>query len=314
MAVYTPLSKEEIEEHLKTFNIGELESFSGISEGIDNTNYKITTSTGAFILTIFEKRIREEDLPFYISFTKHLYDHGLPCPDIIKNKNNEQISRLKNKPSAIASFLEGKSPSHIEMFHIEEMGKVLGKMHLAVKDFKLTHTNAMSVSACRKLIDSCGQDVEQLETGLFSLMQKEFDFQEKNMIKDLPSGVIHGDLFPNNVFFNEENKLSGIFDFYFSCTDCFVFDLMTALTAWSSNKKGELDRKKMSAFLDAYKTERPLSPEEEKSLTFFGRVSALRFLSSRTYDWFNTPSDAFVERNDPIEYINILKFYQTEGF
>jgi homoserine kinase type II len=307
MAVFTHISAEQLAQHLLVFDIGTLVSFTGVSEGVENTNFKLVTTRGQFILTIVEKRTRAEDLPFLTAYMKHLYDKGIPCPDVVAAVDGKEITTLAEKPAIITTFLPGAWPRRIENFHVAAVGTLLAHMHLAAGSFTPQRKNTMSLPEWKSLIWSCAG-----KTDLVPLLQKELEYIGDNLPQNLPSGAVHADLFPDNVFFTGE-KLTGVIDFYFSCTDNFVYDLMLALNAWCFEPAG-LNRQKAKQFLDAYQKERPLTAAELESLPFFGRAAALRIIATRLYDLLHPASGATVTAKDPHEHVRILEFYQTQSF
>lgn len=311
MAVYTRVSEKDLTQHLTRYDIGAPTSFEGIAEGVENTNYRMETDRGIFILTLLEKRTRAEDLPFFIDFMAHLQGRGIPCPRILPDNEGKHVHLLNEKPAIVASFLEGTSPQETEDFHIIAVGKTLAQMHAAGESLGLRRDNAMSLPAWRKLIAQCGEKTDQLGHGLSVLLQTELAYLEKHWPQGLPSGAIHADLFPDNVFF-KDGKLSGIIDFYFSCTDTLAYDLMLTLNAWCCGPGGAPDPHKASLFLNTYQKERPLSAAEKESLTFFGRAAALRIIATRLYDFLHRQQGATVNPKDPLEYLRILNFYRQE--
>ena len=274
MAVFTQISQEQLAQHLTQFNIGNLVSFVGITEGVENTNYKLVTAQGPYILTLFEKRTKAEDLPFFIAFMKHLHGKGIPCADVIAANDGKEIQSLGNKPAIITGFLDGAWPKKIEDFHADATGAALARLHLAAGSFKEQRPNTMSLPAWKTLIGACAG-----KTDLIPFLQKELDYIEKNWPQNLPSGAVHADLFPDNVFFTGE-KLTGVIDFYFACTDSFAYALMLTLNAWCFEPSG-LNKQKAALFLEAYQRERPLSTAEKQALNFFGRAAALRIIATR---------------------------------
>jgi homoserine kinase type II len=313
MAVYTHISAADLTQYLKLFDIGALSSFDGITDGVSNTNYLLNTTQEKFILTLFEERVRAEDLPFYIAFMEYLHDKGIPCPHVVSGTNGKAVVPFNGKPAIITTFLEGRWPRHTENFHAAAMGKTLAQMHLTGQGFKLKRDNTMSLPAWRELIGSCGDKADTIEPGLASFLQQELGYQEKNRPQNLPAGAVHADLFPDNVFFSGE-KLTGVIDFYFSCTDAFAYDLMLTLNAWCFDAAGKMDAQKSTALLDAYQKERPLSTAEKAALPLLGRAAALRIIATRLYDWLHPAPGAVIRPKDPLEYVRILKFYQTGGF
>jgi homoserine kinase type II len=306
MAVFTQISQDQLAQHLALFDIGKLVSFIGITEGVENTNYKVITETGPYILTLFEKRTRTEDLPFFISFMKHLYKKGIPCPDVISTGNGKQIISLNGKSAIITSFLEGAWPRKVEAFHATAVGTQLARMHLATGSFKEQRINSMSLPAWKTLIGAC-----MGKTDLMPFLQKELDYIEKNWPQNLPVGAVHADLFPDNIFFTGE-KLTGVIDFYFACTDSFAYDLMLTLNAWCFEPSG-LNKQKAKLFLEVYQRERLLNDDERQSLAFFGRAAALRIIATRLYDLLHPVPNAIITPKDPQQYVDILRFYQAEG-
>jgi len=308
MAVYTHISEAELAQYLAAFDLGSLKSFAGIAEGVENTNYKLVTTKGDFILTLFEKRIRAEDLPFCLSFMEYLNEQGLPCPAVVAAKSGEKIVPLQGKPAAITSFLEGGWPRAITVAQAAAVGDVLAEMHLAGEKFPLRRNNSLALPQWKELIAQCGARADEVLPGLAHTLQHEIDFLEKNRPADLPSGAVHADLFPDNVFFRKDT-LCGIIDFYFACTEVFVYDLMLALNAWCFETEG-LNVKKSAALLDAYEQKRPLTVPEQEALPFFGRAAALRIVATRLYDWLHRTAGAVVKPKDPMEYVQILNFYR----
>ena len=289
MAVFTHITEEQLIQHLSHFRTGKLVSFTGITEGVENTISKLVTTDGPFILTLFEKRTRPEDLPFFIALMKHLHAKGIPCPDVIVSRDKSEIVPLNGKPAIITSFLEGRGVKHIADFHVAAVGQQLAHLHLAGASFKMKRENAMTLPAWKSLISSCAG-----KTDLLPFLQEELKYIETYWPKDLPAGAIHADLFPDNVFFQDET-LTGVIDFYFACTDSFAYDLMLTLNAWCFGPAG-LNRQRAALFLDAYQKERPLSTAEHAALGFFGRAAALRIIATRLYDqlltaaWFPMPA------------------------
>ena len=301
MAVYT---------HISQFDVGALQSFSGITSGVSNTNYLLNTTKGRFILTLFEARTPAEDLPFCLEFMAHLNACGIPCPNVVPDKKGAVLTIMKGKPAVIITFLEGQSPLATQDFHAAALGRALAQMHLAAEHFSKQQTNALALPAWRKLLTDCGTRLNEIEPDLRGLIFEELGHAEAHWPKNLPRGAIHADLFRDNVFFNGKN-LSGVIDFYFSCTDFFAYDLMVTVNAWFFNADGLPEKSRIAAFLDAYQKERPLSAEEKAALPFLGRAATLRYLATRCYDWLHPAKGAIITPHDPREYVRILKFYQT---
>ncbi len=311
MAVYTHITEEDLHDCLARFDLGTLSGYEGIQEGVENTNYRITTDRGRYILTLFEKRVNPEELPFYLSFMAHLQTAGIPCPVAATAPDGARVITIKNKPAIITSFLDGGWPkTGITVDHCRAIGDTLAKMHNAVADFRIKRHNTMALPAWRSLVHATAIEADTLEEDLYQFLDTEMDALEKNWPRSLPRGAIHADLFPDNVFFETPQSISGVIDFYFACTDIFVYDLMLTLNPWCFDKAGTLDTEKSAALLNAYHAVRPLSAAEIKALPFMGRAGALRIIATRLYDWFNPAKGAVVTPKDPREHIRILRFHK----
>lgn len=310
MAVYTRIDDKDLRKALAGFDLGMFERTEGIADGVENSNYHLFTSRGHYILTLFEKRVNAEELPFYLGYMRHLRENGIACPLAEKDRSGREIFTLAGKPAIITTFLEGAWPRDITPAHCAAVGATLARMHLAGKSFALKRRNGMALPAWRSLIHACAQEADTLETGLFSALESALDAAEKNWPRRLPQGAVHADLFPDNVFF-KDGALSGIIDFYFACTEFFVYDLMLTLNPWCFDKTGALDTEKSSALLNAYHAVRPLSAEETAALPQMGAAAALRIVATRLYDWFNPAKDAVVTPKDPMEHVRILRFHQN---
>jgi homoserine kinase type II len=311
MAVYTDVAADELAEFLGAYDIGELLSYKGIAEGVENSNFLLHTSAGSFILTLYEKRVARGDLPFFLGLMTHLAAHGINCPQPLKNKSGEALSTLAGRPAAIINFLEGVWPRKPNALHCAGVGQALAKMHLAGRDFKMSRANALSVPGWRPLFEQAAPRADQVQHGLGAFLGAELDYLEGNVWpKDLPSGVIHADLFPDNVFFLGD-KLSGIIDFTFACDDMLAYDVAICLNAWCFESDCSFNVTKARAFLNAYGRERPLSEAEQNALPLLARGAALRFLLTRLVDFLNVPPGALVRPKDPLEYVRKLRFHQN---
>ena len=311
MAVYTDVAADELAEFLRHYDIGELLSYKGIAEGVENSNFLLHTSAGSFILTLYEKRVARDDLPFFLGLMTHLATHGINCPQPLKNKSGEALSTLAGRPAAIINFLEGVWPRKPNAAHCAGVGQALAKMHLAGRDFKMSRANALSVSGWRPLFEQAAPRTDEVQHGLGGFIGAELDYLESNVWpKDLPSGVIHADLFPDNVFFLGD-KLSGIIDFTFACDDMLAYDIAICLNAWCFESNCSFNVTKARAFLNAYGRERPLSEPEQNALPLLARGAALRFLLTRLVDFLNVPPGALVRPKDPLEYVRKLRFHQS---
>jgi homoserine kinase type II len=310
MAVYTDVAADELAEFLKTYEIGELLSYKGIAEGVENSNFLLHTSAGYFILTLYEKRVAKSDLPFFLGLMTHLAARGISCPQPLKNKSGEALSVLAGRPAAIINFLEGVWPRKPNVAHCAGVGQALAQMHLAGADFPMSRANALSVSGWRPLFEQAASRADEVQSGLRDFIGAELDHLESNIWpKDLPTGVIHADLFPDNVFFLGE-KVSGLIDFTFACTDMLAYDVVICLNAWCFESDCSFNVTKARAFLGGYGRTRKLSDAEENALPLLARGAALRFLLTRLVDFLNVPAGALVRPKDPLEYVRKLRFQQ----
>lgn len=309
MAVYTEVDDQALSAFLTLYDIGGLLSFKGIAEGVENSNYLLHTEAGSYILTLYEKRTNKADLPFFLGLMNHLADKGFPCPIPICQSSGAMLGELAGRPAAIVSFLDGVWPRKPQPKHCAELGVGLAKMHLAGADFDIARNNALSVSGWRPLYETCNGRADEAIPGLAAVIEQELDFFDKNWPTGLPAGVIHADLFPDNVFFIQ-NQLSGFIDFYFACNDAFVYDLAICLNAWCFELDGAFNISKARAMLQSYTRVRPLNAEELAALPLMARGSALRFLLTRTYDWINTPEGALVRPKNPKECLTQMRFHQ----
>jgi homoserine kinase type II len=311
MAVYTDVAADELAEFLSRYDIGELLSYKGIAEGVENSNFLLHTSSGYFILTLYEKRVARSDLPFFLELMTHLASRGISCPLPVKNKSGEALSTLAGRPAAIISFLEGVWPRKPNAAHCAGVGEVLAKMHLAGRDFPVRRANALSVKGWRPLFEQAASRADELQGGLRAFIAAELDHLESGVWPDdLPQGVIHADLFPDNVFFLGE-KLSGIIDFTFACNDMLAYDVAICLNAWCFESDYSFNVTKARAFLGAYGRARKLSDAEQRALPLLARGAALRFLLTRLVDFLNVPKGALVRPKDPLEYVRKLRFQQS---
>ena len=311
MAVYTDVAADELAGFLSQYDIGDLLSYKGIAEGVENSNFLLHTSKGSFILTLYEKRVARCDLPFFLGLMTHLAAHGINCPQPVQNRKGEALAELAGRPAAIITFLEGIWPRKPNAAHCAGVGQALAKMHLAGRDFALSRANALSVSGWRPLFDAAKSRADELQQGLANFIAAELDFLESGIWpKSLPEGVIHADLFPDNAFFLGE-ELSGIIDFTFACNDILAYDVAICLNAWCFEPDHSFNVTKASAFLSAYGRQRKLTQAEQDALPLLARGAAIRFLLTRLVDWLNVPPGALVKPKDPLEYARKLRFHQS---
>ena len=309
MAVYTEVPDGELAAFVKAYDIGEVISCKGIAEGVENSNFLMHTTKGSFILTLYEKRVHREDLPFFLGLMEHLAAKGLSCPTPIKATDGEALRELCGRPAAIISFLEGMWPRRPTERHCQLLGAALAEFHLKGRDFPLKRPNNLSVSGWQTLVANTKERADEVAPGLSRVIQDELTFLEQNWPRDLEIGVIHADLFPDNVFFLGD-RLSGLIDFYFACTDFLAYDVAICLNAWCFEQKSEFNVTKAKLLIDSYRKLRPLPPQELAAMPILARGSALRFLLTRLYDWLNHPPGAFVQPKDPLEYLKKLRFHQ----
>ncbi len=313
MAIYTHLSFSQVEEHLKHYHLGELVDFRGIQEGIENTNYLLQIRDGhgkifKAILTLFEQRVRDEDLPFFMNLKAHLNHAGCHCPTAYVDEHGALISSVAGKSAALIWFLEGEGVKQPHKHHIQELGREMARMHLAVGDFSQQRVNSLAPDRLCPLYDKISSHLDKLGPGLQSAIAKELEIMERWQSLNLPQGVIHADLFPDNVFF-KNGKLSGVIDFYFACTEYLAYDLAICLNAWCFNADWQYNEKFGATLLESYEQLRLLNPDERQKLTFLARGAALRFLMTRAHDWFFRVEGAVVTPKDPMEYLAKWRYW-----
>ena len=304
MAVYTDVSDEELEAF-----IGALTSFKGIAEGVENSNYLVHTESGPYILTLYEKRVRPEDLPYFLALMEHLAARGITCPLPVKDRKGQALKQLAGRPAALISFLEGLWVRRPRIEHCAGLGQALARFHLAGADFPMSRANSLALAGWRALYASIGEAANRVTPTLSAEIEKELGFLEARWPGNLPSGVIHADLFPDNVFFLGD-RVSGLIDFYFACNDIVAYDVAICLNAWCFETDASFNVTKARTMLQAYERERKLSEDELAALPMLARGAALRFLLTRTYDLINTDANALVRTKDPNEYLRKLRFHQ----
>jgi homoserine kinase type II len=309
MAVYTEVGDADLEELLKEYDLGSVLSFKGIAEGVENSNFLLRTEAGNFILTLYEKRVAEADLPFFLGLMEHLAERGIRCPLPVKARNGEALRMVAGRPAAIISFLEGMWVRRPQTMHCAALGRALGEMHEAGRDFPMRRANALSRDDWRPLFELSRARADTVEPGLEAFVAAELAFFDSAWPEGLPGGVIHADLFPDNVFFLKD-RLSGLIDFYFACNDLLAYDLAICLNAWCFEPDNSFNVTKGQALIRTYEEVRPLAPEEREALPVLARGAALRFLLTRLYDWLTVPTGALVTPKDPREYLRRLRFHQ----
>ena len=313
MAVYTKIDHDKIKKILSSYDLGKLNQFKGIEEGIENTNYFLSIENKKFILTIYEKRVKSEDLPFFSDLMSSLNKFNFKCPAPILNKQNKTITDFEGKKLMIVSFLEGKAKKNLSPLNCKSIGVEVAKMHKLTGDLKLRRENDLSVKSWRSLFDSVKGKCSKIHKDLPKLIEENLKDVEKNWPKDLPRGIIHADLFHDNIFFLKD-KFSGIIDFYFSCEDYFAFEIAICFNALCFDGLKEnlsFNVTKAKNFIDGYTSIRKLNEEEKKYIKVLSQGAALRFLLTRVFDALNTVEGAIVKIKDPIEYLKRLEFHKN---
>jgi homoserine kinase type II len=310
MAVYTDVATDDLTRFLAGYGLGELLSYKGIAEGVENSNFLVHTTTGHYILTLYEKRVAANDVPFFLALMEHLAARGIICPQPIKTRDGETLGRLCGKLAAIVTFLDGMSVRRPAVEDCAAVGEALAKLHLAGLDFPQRRRNALSVADWRPLFAQAADRADSVQPGLRQTIEAELAYLETHWPQGLPQGVIHADLFPDNVFFLG-GRLSGLIDFYFACTDTLAYDVAVCLNAWCFEHDLSYNVTKGRQLLRAYHAVRPLSSAEFDMLPLLARGAALRFLLTRLVDWLNVPAGALVQPKSPLEYHRKLRFHQT---
>ena len=313
MAVYTKLSENNLKDFFSEYKLGKLLNYKEIKEGIENTNYFIQTEKGKFILTVYEKRVEEKDLPFFISLMKNLFDKRFPSPEPIINKNGNYISNILEKKAAVVSFLQGSSKKNLNSINCNQIGTYAAKLHSITKNLSGKRENKLSVASWRKIYNRVKKDCSKIHPNLENIIEKNLEEVEKNWPKNIPSRIIHADLFPDNIFFKED-KLSGIIDFYFACHDFYAFEIAICLNALCFEGQKEnlsFNVTKAKKFIDGYSNIRKLNQNEKNALKILCKGAALRFLLTRVFDYLNITEGSIVTIKDPLEYLKRLEFHDS---
>lgn len=309
MAVYTDISDADLAQLLDQYTLGPALALKGIAEGVENTNFFLETPAGRFILTIFERRVRAEDLPFFMAVKAHLASRGIPCPAPQQTKAGRLIATVAGKPCAIVSFLNGVSPKRPSAADCQAIGQMLGRMHMALADFPSQRANALGRFAWRGLIAPRVEAVEQLQPNLANTIAKDLDLIEQLWPEGLPQGVIHADLFPDNALLLD-HQVGGIIDFYFACTDALAYDIAVCLNAWCFEPDRSFNLTKSRALLQGYQGVRALTPLEQAALPMLALGAAMRFFATRLADWAAAPPGALVRPKDPMDFAHRLAFHR----
>jgi len=325
MAVYTLVPDADMERFVASYGLGELLSCKGIAEGVENTNFLIKTAKGPFILTLYEKRVDLDDLPFFLELMEHLARAGLTCPTPVRDSEGRNLRQLMGRPAALITFLDGLSLHRPTPVHCQAVGAALAKLHLAGRDFDMRRSNALGLSGWRPLYQRFATRADEIAPGLGKMISDELAEldrlwprrsstedaeQHENYLPGIETGVIHADLFPDNVFFRGD-RLTGIIDFYFACNDAYAYDIAICLNAWCFSDAHQFELDKSRALLSGYRSRRELTQAELSALPTFARGAALRFLLTRAYDWLHRSSEALVSPKDPRDYMSRLAFHQS---
>lgn len=315
MAVYTQLSRDDIAGFLAQYDVGALQSFKGIAEGVTNTNYLIETADAKYILTLFEKRFRLEDLPYFTALMDWWHARGIECPRTIKTNDGRTLCALKEKPALLVSFLEGDGVHKITLDHMNHLGRLAAKMHMTGMEFPYRRENGLSLKGWETMVDAIYDRADEIAPGLAKIVSKELNYLSDHWPNNLPSGAVHADLFPDNVFFSKQFgkplKLTGVIDFYFACHEAWAYDLAICVNAWCFDERHRLVPERVQALMQSYNDERTMTLEEEAAFPLLLRGAALRFLLTRAQDWLFPSEGAEVTAKDPLEYLTKLQFFQT---
>jgi homoserine kinase type II len=308
MAVYTDVSDDALVAFLGEYGIGNLVAFRGIAEGVENSNFSLRTSAGDYILTLYERRVDPDDLPWFLGLMQHLAARGISCPVPVAGRDGAALRMLCGRHAAITTFLPGVWPRRVQLAHCRPLGEAVAQMHLAGAGFAQLRPNGLGPGAWPALMDRCRARAGEVQDGLAEELDAAITDVLAAWPDSLPRGHIHADLFPDNVFFLD-GRVSGLIDFYFACTDLYAYDVAVCLNAWCFEADFSFNVTKARAFLGGYDTVRALGPAERAALPVLAQGAALRFLLTRLFDWLNTPEGALVTRKSPLEYLRRLRFH-----
>lgn len=310
MAVYTDITDEELGALLAEYDVGQAVSFKGVAEGVENSNFLLETDRGRYFLTVYEKRVREGDLPFFLGLLSWLGEYGFPSAVPIADRQGQVLKRMRGKPCAMVSFLTGLSVRRPGVAHCREAGESLALLHQAGAGFPLTRENDLGQPFWAPMFAPLRGEAEALKPGLAAVIEADLAHLAQVWPKGLPQGVIHADYFPDNVFF-QGGKFAAAFDFYFACTDALAYDIAVALNAWCFEPDGSFNITAARALVAGYESRRPLSPEERAALPILAHGAAMRFFLTRLHDWGATPAGALVKPKDPLEYERKLAVHRS---
>lgn len=313
MAVYTPVPQDALVDYLRHFPLGALQSYKGIEQGVSNTNYNLYTDAGHYILTLFEPhRVKGDDIPFFLDYTDRMAQTGIPTPAVIADTDGNKVRTLCDRPAVIFNFLDGEG-GHAGMITpaiMWQVGALSARMHRAAETLTQTQDNHFGPQRWATWLDTMGERMDVVAPGLYALCKKEYDGLMVLWPKDLPRGAIHGDLFPDNVFF-DNGHVSGVIDFHFVCTDFFAYELAIIANAWCFDADNIFQKDRFDALLDGYKSVRALTAAEQGALSPFLRAAALRFLLSRAEEFINHKPDNLMKPHDPLVFLTRLKYFQS---
>lgn len=312
MAVYTTVTDEALAAYLADYELGEAVAFKGIAEGVENSNFYLETTTGRYILTLFEKRAKASDIPYFIALKRHLADKKFPCPLPIDGKDGIALRSLAGRPSVIVTFLPGLSPRNPSPDQCYEIGRNLARMHLLSSDFKPKRDNDLGPKSWHNLWTACAKHTDRLRSGTAASIDQDLSRLDQldDQLKALPQGTIHADLFPDNTFFLDQ-KFTGAIDFYFACTGALAYDLAICLNAWTFEINGAFNKSKASQLFNGYETIRRLTQIERNAFPELCLGAAMRFFLTRLVDLTETPNDALVKPKDPLDFARRLDFHRT---
>jgi homoserine kinase type II len=310
MAVYTDITDEELQGLLADYDLGGPTAFKGIAEGVENSNFLLETEAGRFILTVYERRVREDDLPFFLGLMRWLAEHGYPCAKPVADRAGEALKRVRGKPCVIVEFLPGLSVRRPTAAHCREAGAGLADLHLAAEGFALRRENDLGAEAWAPMFRTLRDAAEALKPGLAATIESDLALLATGWPKNLPAGIVHADYFPDNVFF-QTGRFAGAIDFYFACDDALAYDIAIALNAWCFEPDGSFNITSARALVAGYERRRPLSPAERAALPVLAHGAAMRFFLTRLNDWGATPAGALVRPKDPLEYERKLAVHRA---
>jgi len=314
MAVYTTVDDIALATFLSAYDLGDILSFAGIAEGVENSNYLLRTTKAHYILTLYEKRVDVDDLPFFMELMTHLASKGMNCPLPVASRDGRILQQLEGRPCAIFSFLDGTSSRYPNREKCQALGQSLAEFHLNANSITQSRQNALGPASWKPLLDSVGKRVDEIAPQMQSMVKDQLNSILDAWPQNLPRGIIHADLFPNNVLFIGDT-LTGVIDFYFACEDILAYDLGICLNSWCFDADGSFNLTKSRSLINGYQAVRPLNEREIAAVPVLAAGSAMRFFLTRLYDWLHTPKDALVSPKDPMEYWGILRFHQSvSGF